>query len=74
MKITCLSFLLLISFCAKSQSLKDALFSGRLKNQPGTVIRKGDDLASKMDTAYKVPAADTAKSSVTTDKPARAAI
>ncbi|HWJ25750.1 MAG TPA: hypothetical protein VNS32_04355 [Flavisolibacter sp.] len=34
-----------------AQSLKDALFSGKLKNQPGTVIRKGDDLSTKMDTA-----------------------
>lgn len=61
MKNIFLLLLLTSSFFANAQSLKDALFSGKLKNQPGTVIRKGDDLASKMDTAYKVPAADTAK-------------
>lgn len=60
MKNTFLLLLLLSSVFVEAQSLKDALFSGKLKNQPGTVIRKGDDLASKMDTAYKVPAADTA--------------
>ena len=39
--------LLLISslFAADAQSLKDALYGGKLKNQPGTVVRKGDDLA-----------------------------
>jgi hypothetical protein len=61
MRYTFLLLFLTTGFFARSQSLKDALFSGKLKNQPGTVIRKGDDLASKMDTAYKVPAADTAK-------------
>ncbi len=42
------------SFLTHAQSLKDALFSGKLKNQPGTTIRKGDDLSTKMDTARKV--------------------
>jgi hypothetical protein len=49
-------FLLLISSAfAHAQSLKEALYSGKLKNQPGTVIRKGEDLSSKMDTASKAP-------------------
>lgn len=58
------AFLLLFvfSFCfADAQSLKEALFSGRLKNEPGTVIRKGDDLSDKMvdTTARKAPQRDT---------------
>lgn len=65
MKNTFSLLFLLSGFFVQAQSLKDALFSGKLKNQPGTVIRKGDDLASKMDTAYKVPAADTAKAGAT---------
>lgn len=43
--------LILLLFCsvfADAQSLKDALFSGRLKNDNNTVIRKGDDLSAKM--------------------------
>jgi len=59
MKKGILFLLLITSVFAKAQSLKDALFSGKLKNQSGTVIRKGDDLSSKMDTAQKA-AADTA--------------
>lgn len=43
--------LILLLFCsafANAQSLKDALFSGRLKNDNNTVIRKGEDLSTKM--------------------------
>lgn len=43
------------------QSLKDALFSGKLKNQPGGVIRKGDDLSTKIDTAQAAPVEATAQ-------------
>lgn len=58
------AFLLLLvfsSFFADAQSLKEALFSGRLKNEPGSVIRKGDDLSDKMvdTTARKAPQRDT---------------
>lgn len=42
------------SVFVQAQSLKDALYSGKLKNSAGTVIRKGDDLTTKMDTARKV--------------------
>lgn len=48
------------SFFAQGQSLKEALFSGKLKNEPGTTIRKGEDLSTKIDTA-------TRKVAVTTD-------
>lgn len=45
MKKGILLLLLISSFFADAQSLKEALYGGKLKNQPGTVIRKGDDLA-----------------------------
>lgn len=53
MKKGILFLLLTSSVFVHAQSLKDALYSGKLKNQPGTVIRKGEDLSSKMDTASK---------------------
>ena len=56
-----LALLLLMAFFANAQSLKDALFSGKLKNTSGTTIRKGDDLTTKMDTASKPAIADTLK-------------
>lgn len=61
MKKAFLLLLLFSSFFADAQSLKEALFSGRLKNEPGMVIRKGDDLSTMMvDTAArKAPERDT---------------
>ncbi len=53
MKKGILFLLLISSVFAHAQSLKEALYGGKLKNQPGTVIHKGDDLSSKMDTASK---------------------
>lgn len=59
--------LLVAGFTAQGQSLKDALYGGKLKNQPGTVIRKGEDLSTKIDTTtktdtvQKVASADSAK-------------
>lgn len=52
--------MLVSSLFVKAQTLKDALFSGKLKNQSGTVIRKGDDLSSKLDTASKTATDNTA--------------
>jgi hypothetical protein len=40
---------------AQGQSLKDLLYSGKLKKDSNTVIRKGDDLSSKIDTSTKKP-------------------
>lgn len=48
MKKGMLMLLLLGALFAQGQSLKEALYSGKLKNDPGTVIRKGDTLATKM--------------------------
>jgi hypothetical protein len=45
--------LLFISVIADAQTLKDALYSGKLKTDAGTVIRKGDSLSAKMDTSRK---------------------
>lgn len=49
MKKAILLLLIFTSAFAHAQSLKDALFSGKLKNEAGTVIRKGDDLSTKLD-------------------------
>lgn len=54
--------LILLLFCsafADAQSLKDALFSGRLKNDNNTVIRKGEDLSAKMVDTTRKAAVDT---------------
>ncbi|HEX2533163.1 MAG TPA: hypothetical protein VHK69_05480 [Chitinophagaceae bacterium] len=51
MKKTVMLLLLMSALSVQAQSLKDALYGGKLKNKPGTVIRKGDDLTAKMDSA-----------------------
>jgi hypothetical protein len=53
MKKGMLFILLVSSVIANAQTLKDALFSGKLKSDTGTVIRKGDDLSTKIDTSRK---------------------
>jgi hypothetical protein len=60
MKRGILFLLLFCSVFSNAQSLKEALYGGKLKNQPGTVIRKGDDLSTKMDTVRKAPVSDSA--------------
>ncbi|HYH13892.1 MAG TPA: hypothetical protein VD794_01645 [Flavisolibacter sp.] len=44
------------SFAAQGQSLKELLYGGKLKMDSNTVVRKTDDLKSKIDTAQKKPA------------------
>ncbi len=56
MKRTLLIFLLLAAGQLQAQSLKDLLFSGKMKTDSGTVVRKGEDLKDKVDTATKKPA------------------
>lgn len=46
---------LLFALNAQSQSLKDLLFSGKMKTDSGTVVRKGEDLKDKVDTSTKKP-------------------
>lgn len=69
MKKTSLLVLVLILFSsavAYSQSLKDLLYKGKLKNDSNTVVRKTDDLSTKIDTGTKKPA-EPAKTVVTSD-------
>lgn len=55
MKKSIIILFLAVSGMAQAQSLKEALFSGKLKNQPGMIIRKGDDLSQFIDTSRKAP-------------------
>jgi len=54
MKKGMLLLLLVGSLYTQAQSLKEALYGGKLKNEPGTVIKKGDDLSTKIDTTQKL--------------------
>ena len=53
MKKGILFLLLAVSFTANSQKLKDLLYSGKLKLDSNSVVRKGDDLSTKIDTSTK---------------------
>ena len=55
MKSIVLLTILFFSVQLHAQSLKDALYSGKLKSDTGTVVRKTDDLSTKIDTAKKKP-------------------
>ena len=50
MKPVLVLLLLAGSFAADAQSLKELLYSGKLKNDSNTVIRRTDDLSTKIDT------------------------
>jgi hypothetical protein len=60
MKAIVLFTFIFLAFSASSQSLKDALYSGRLKADTGAVIRKGDSLKIQENMAQKI-AADSAE-------------
>lgn len=64
MKRGILLLLLISSVFAHGQSIKEALFRGKLKNDPGTVIRKGDDLSAKMVDSTQKAAADSVAKAV----------
>lgn len=54
--------LLVAATSTKAQSLKETLFSGKLKSDTGSVVRKGDDLSTKIDTTTRkkpVPVVET---------------
>src|SRR5215213_1203833 len=53
MKKVILFLLITGTVTANAQSLKDALYGGKLKTDSNSVIRKGDDLSAKIDTAQK---------------------
>jgi hypothetical protein len=48
-------FITVASVCVQAQSLKDLLYGGKLKNDSNSVVRKTDDLSTKIDTATKKP-------------------
>lgn len=56
MKKALLLILLISTFRANSQKLKDLLYSGKMRTDSNTVVRKSDDLSTKIDTATKKPA------------------
>lgn len=56
MKKGILFLIMLGALTSNAQSLKDLLYSGKLKMDSNSVIRKTDDLNSKIDTATKKPA------------------
>jgi len=76
MKKGILLLLLISSVFAQGQSLKEALYGGKLKSKPGTVIRKGDDLTkldtiAQVDTTNKIAMNDSASvDSLKTNQPA----
>ncbi len=53
MKEALLIILLFGSISISAQSLKDALYGGKLKSDSNSVIRKTDDLSTKIDTSTK---------------------
>jgi hypothetical protein len=65
MKKGILFLLIAFSFTARAQSLKDLLYSGKLRNDSNTVVRKTDDLKSKVDTTDRKAAAEKAAASQT---------
>jgi hypothetical protein len=60
MKTVILFAVLSMAVSTNAQTLKEALYGGKLKTDSGTVIRKGDDLTSKIDTSTK-KASDSGK-------------
>lgn len=56
-KLIILLVLVISTASAHAQSLKDLLYGGKLKSDTGSVVRKTDDLASKIDTTTKKPPA-----------------
>lgn len=70
MKRGIMILMLFTGFAGKAQALKDLLYSGKLKNDSNTVVKKTDALSTKIDTTQKkadqakaiaTPATDSAK-------------
>lgn len=55
MKKILLFAILISAVSVHGQSLKEALYGGKLKTDSGTVIRKTDDLSTKIDTTTRKP-------------------
>ncbi len=56
MKSIAIIILTLVAFTANSQSLKEALYSGKLKADTGAVLRKGDNVKIQENMAQKLVA------------------
>ena len=56
MKSIAIIILTLLAFTANSQSLKEALYGGKLKADTGAVLRKGDNQKIQENMAQKVVA------------------
>jgi hypothetical protein len=61
-----LMLIAIVSYTVEAQTLKDLLYSGKLKNDSGTVVRKGDDLSTKIDTTTKKKPVELPKPAVVT--------
>src|SRR4051812_37752119 len=70
MKQAILFLLLAGSFSAKAQSLKDLLYSGKLKSDSNSVVRATDDLKSKIDTSTRKAPEPEKQKVVTQPQPA----
>lgn len=68
MKAIVLFALSLLAISANSQSLKEALFGGKLKADTGTVLKKGDSLKIKENLAQKIIADSIKKETVAIEK------
>jgi hypothetical protein len=68
MKVLTLVIVTLLAFSAHSQSLKDALYSGKLKADTGAVLRKGDSVKIKENMAQKVVEDSVKKEALATAK------
>ncbi len=70
MKAIFLFTVILLGVSAQSQSLLDAIYSGKLKADTGAVLRKGDSLKIKENMAQKVVADSIRKDSIAAAKAA----
>jgi hypothetical protein len=70
MKAIVLFTVILLAGSAQSQSLLDAIYSGKLKADTGAVLRKGDSLKIKENMAQKVVADSIKKDSIASAKAA----
>jgi hypothetical protein len=70
MKAIVLFTVILLAGSAQSQSLLDAIYSGKLKADTGAVLRKGDSLRIKENMAQKVVADSIRKDSIAAAKAA----
>lgn len=66
MKMLIFLLMMVASASLRAQTLRDALYGGKLKTDSGTVIKKGDDLTKLIDTTTKKPVTAD-KTKTTTD-------